>query len=150
MVLELCHKVEGSNQDLERKTQGKRISHISRRNEETKNYPISNGLHIKSDKKTFKTIMNLFVDLENDITTYENFCTAEEIKAFDVTRGNSIGFDSKEQAIYFITNFDPIVPVIEKLVKLPAVDFEYSYEMVDDEEHEMCDYYSGGVLVSFC
>ena len=111
-------------------------------------YPINNGLHIKSDKKTFKTIMNLFVDLENDTTTYEKFCTAEEIKAFDVTRGNSIGVDSKEQAIYFVTNFDPIVPVIEKLVKLfPAVDFEYSYEMLDDEEHEMCDYYSGGVLV---
>ncbi len=112
-------------------------------------WPISNYLVIKSNKETFKTILNLFVDLKSDTTTYEKFCTPEEIKAFDVTRGISITLDQKAQSIDFITNFNPAVPIVEKLAKLfPAVNFEYDYELLDNEEHEVFDIYSNGVLVS--
>lgn len=111
-------------------------------------YPINNTLTIKSDENTFETILNLFVDLENDTTTYEKFCTEDEIKSFDVTRGIEIDVDTDEQSIFFRTNFDPAVPVVVKLATLfPAVTFEYAYEKVDDEEHDMFDIYSGGVLV---
>ena len=111
-------------------------------------YPINNTLTIKSDENTFETILNLFADLDNDTTTYEKFCTEDEIKSFDVTRGIEIDVDTDEQSIFFRTNFDPAVPVVVKLATLfPAVTFEYAYEKVDDEEHDMFDIYSGGVLV---
>ena len=112
-------------------------------------WPINNTLTIKSDENTFETILNLFADLDNDTTTYEKFCTEDEIKSFDVTRGIEIDVDTDEQSIFFRTNFDPAVPVVVKLATLfPAVTFEYAYEKVDDEEHDMFDIYSGGVLVS--
>ena len=111
-------------------------------------WPINNTLTIKSDENTFETILNLFADLDNDTTTYEKFCTEDEIKSFDVTRGIEIDVDTDEQSIFFRTNFDPAVPVVVKLATLfPAVTFEYAYEKVDDEEHDMFDIYSGGVLV---
>ena len=42
-------------------------------------WPINNTLTIKSDENTFETILNLFADLDNDTTTYEKFCTEDEI-----------------------------------------------------------------------
>ncbi len=111
-------------------------------------WPIDNYIHVKSDKKTFENIVNMLVDEKNDITTYEKFCTAEEIKAFDVTCGHFIIVDLGDQSIRFITNFDPAVPIVAKLATLfPEATFEYGYERADDKVHDMFDIYSGGELV---
>ena len=121
--------------------------------------PISNYLRITSSKDTFETIVNLLVDEVREETTYSKFWPAPEglnekedyewcMENYQCTKGICATVDRAKQTIYFETNFDPATLIVERHAKLfPDTGIEYSYDMYDNNTHEITDTYENGTLV---
>ena len=125
-------------------------------------WPIPNFMVIKSSKKTFKQIAEL-ID-KNDRESHTNFdAFIPEPKDLDVQTlinwheenwgcawdGLYLTIDEKEQTIWYETNSDPSDKVVAAIAKkFPDARIEYGYEKADDDEHDIFDVYSNGILVS--
>lgn len=120
---------------------------------------ISIYLRINSNKDTFETIANLLVDEVREETTYSKFWPTPEVLSekedyewrmanYQCTNGIFATVDRAKQTIWFETNFDPATLIVERLAKLfPDAGIEYSYDVYDDNTHEITDTYENGTLV---
>ena len=123
--------------------------------------PICNNMFIKCKKETFKEIVMILIDEDNEETTYSKFWSMPEgmDKAqesewqesnYGCTKGICAFADYEKQEIFFETNHTPAVRIVERIAQMfSETRIEYGYDFYDRDFrfHDILDIYENGILI---